>query len=192
MNAQGTTGKRRVRDRIREILLSKDPTAGMEYFVDGFVTEAMLALSRLRRESGLTQGQVARRMNTKQPAVARWEADLSGTISLENYARFAAACGAIPFDLTFVPVGNLREYALFDPDAPRTAEAYTTWRFGNVQSTLPSGNTVVPQPQSTTSLSAGVIATYRQQTLKEAQNSAPPLYKPSQEVERNSPQQAIA
>lgn len=181
MNTQHTSGKRRVQDRIHEMLHSNDPTAGTEYFIDSFTTEAMLALSRMRRKAGLTQDEVARRMNTKQPAIARWESDLSGKISLEHYARFAAACGVLPFDLTFVSIGNLRAYALADPDAPRTAEAY--WRFVNTQSVLSAGNTVGAQPQTTASRSGNRLTAQEQPTARESQHSMHPSYGHSQRSE---------
>src|SRR5258707_80988 len=98
MNASGGSGKRRVRDRVRELLTSDVQGAGTEYFVEGFLTSAMLALARTRREANLTQEDVAKRLGTKQPAIARWEADLDGGITLENYARFVAACGVVPLD----------------------------------------------------------------------------------------------
>jgi len=122
-----TQGRRRVQDRIRDMLATGSPQAGTEYLVQSFLTAAMLALGRVRCEANLTQEELARRLNTRQPAIARWESDLSGAISLEHYARFAAACGMIPLDPTLVPMEKLREYVLSNGDAARTADVYATW-----------------------------------------------------------------
>lgn len=149
--ASRTEGRRRVRDRIRDMLATGSPQAGTEYFVQSFVTAAMAALGRARREANLTQEEVARRLNTRQPAIARWESDLSGAISIEHYARFAAACGMIPLDPTLVPMEKLREYVLSNGDAARTADAYANWsqvaqpslQQPTVQASGPSYSTVI-------------------------------------------------
>jgi ribosome-binding protein aMBF1 (putative translation factor) len=60
---------------------------------EGSMLDAILAA---RREAGLTQAQVAERMGTKAPAVARLEAALiSGTpsTSLATLRKYAAALG---------------------------------------------------------------------------------------------------
>ncbi len=74
-----------------------DPTVRAEYErlqrEEGPMLDAILAA---RREAGLTQAQVAQRMGTKAPAVARLEAALiSGTPSpsLATLRKYAAALG---------------------------------------------------------------------------------------------------
>lgn len=49
-------------------------------------------IQRARRRAGLSQAELARRLGTKQPVVARWE---SGTRAptLETVARAVEACG---------------------------------------------------------------------------------------------------
>lgn len=74
-----------------------DPAVRAEYErlqrEEGPMLDAILAA---RREAGLTQAQVAQRMGTKAPAVARLEAALiSGTPSpsLATLRKYAAALG---------------------------------------------------------------------------------------------------
>ncbi len=52
------------------------------YLKKGFLTAAMEALFYARREAGLTQAQLADRLQTKHSSIACWEADTSGSISL--------------------------------------------------------------------------------------------------------------
>ncbi len=75
----------------------QDPAVRAEYErlerEEGPMLDAILAA---RREAGLTQAQVAERMGTKAPAVARLEAALiSGTPSpsLTTLRKYAAALG---------------------------------------------------------------------------------------------------
>ena len=51
---------------------------------------------RARRDAGLTQQQLARRLGTTQPAVARWERDTEGHMSLATLYSILAACGVRP------------------------------------------------------------------------------------------------
>jgi len=114
-------------DALRE-LIAADEAAANDYLVESFLTSAMLALFHARRDAGLTQAQVAQKLHTKQSAIARLEADFSGGMSLRRYVEFALACGVLPFDLTLAPVETLRQFALIDPAAARTAEAVEVWR----------------------------------------------------------------
>lgn len=45
-----------------------------------------------RKRAGISQAQLAERLHTKQPVVARWES-LSRSPSFENVARAVRACG---------------------------------------------------------------------------------------------------
>ncbi len=53
-------------------------------------------LHTIRQAAGLTQAEVAEKLDTQQSAIARWEADTTGALSLENFARIAQACGYAP------------------------------------------------------------------------------------------------
>lgn len=97
-NQAQARGKRTVADRIRKLLANNDETS-VEYLKESFLSAAMLTLARIRRESGLTQAEVAKRLKTKQSAIARTESDLAGSISLRRYVEIAAACGVMPEEL---------------------------------------------------------------------------------------------
>ncbi|MDQ4124435.1 MAG: helix-turn-helix domain-containing protein [Actinomycetota bacterium] len=49
-------------------------------------------IRRARRRAGLSQAELARRLDTKQPVVARWETG-ARTPTLETVARAVEACG---------------------------------------------------------------------------------------------------
>ena len=56
--------------------------------------EIAIALTKLRRDAGLTQRQVAEKAGWKQPYVARLESGLDHMPSPETVARFAEVCNA--------------------------------------------------------------------------------------------------
>jgi transcriptional regulator with XRE-family HTH domain len=113
-------------DSLRE-LLAHDTGALTQYLRQSFLVEAMMSLFHARRKAGLTQQQVAARMGTKQSVIARWEADLSGAISLRNYVDFAVACGMRPFDMTLTSLSALAPFAKEHLDKAITVEAYHDW-----------------------------------------------------------------
>lgn len=116
-----------VTDSIRE-MLRQDEQNLEENLKESFLSTAILALFHARRDAGLTQAQVAERMNTTQSAIARLENDLSGSLSLRRYVDYCLACGVAPLDMTLEPVAQLRDYVLHDPNAPRTTDAYIAWQ----------------------------------------------------------------
>lgn len=113
-------------DATREML--SDDVAAREFLKASFLSSAMTALFYARRKAELTQAQVAERMGTKQSAIARMEADASGSTSLRRYVEYALTCDMIPFDITLARVSTLKEFARADPSVPRTEVAYQAWR----------------------------------------------------------------
>lgn len=93
-----------------------------------FLSSALDALLYARRRVGLTQAQVAEKLNTKQSAIARLEADVDGAMSLRRYVDFALACGMIPLDFTLIPVDAAIQYTKGNPEAPLTPENYYAWQ----------------------------------------------------------------
>lgn len=119
---------------IRMLTDEKDGEAfAREYFKAGFLSSAVDALFYARRAAGLTQAQVAERLNTKQTAIARLEADTNGSMSLRRYVDYALACGVVPLDISFAQLDSFCEYVIAHPEAPRTQEAYNAWQKTGVQ-----------------------------------------------------------
>jgi len=136
----------------------KDPTHGEAYFRAylraGFLESAVNTLYQARRQAGLTQTQVAEKLNTGQAMIARLEDDTKGAMSLHRYVDFMMACGMIPYNITYVPVEAVRSYTVENPQWPLTQENYHTWLLNTqFQSVLGSQNvllaTVSNQPSIT-------------------------------------------
>lgn len=75
-------------------------------------------IRRARRRAGISQAELARRLGTKQPVVARWEGGAQSP-TLESVARAVAACG-LRLDLSIedADAGEdalLREWAKLTP-----------------------------------------------------------------------------
>ncbi len=138
----------------REVLEESDESA-YAYLVQGWLSSAIEALYDARREAKLTQKEVAERLNTQQPDISRLERDDEGRVTLHRYIEYALACGVLPLNISLRPASTLREYALTDPEAPRTENAYDAWE----STALVSGSVTlgikprkVPKPRIFTSL----------------------------------------
>lgn len=99
----------------------------VEYLKAGFMSSAVNALFYMRRQAGLTQAQVAERLNIKPSAVARLEGDFDGGISLRRYVEFALACGMVPHDITFAPLESVINYIIAQPEVLYTQMNYQEW-----------------------------------------------------------------
>src|ERR1700738_2446350 len=68
-------------------------------YIDTYIEHVIRELKRIRKQSGLTQEEVAERMHTKQEVISRLEKDMRGSFSLKRIADYALACGYIPLNL---------------------------------------------------------------------------------------------
>jgi predicted transcriptional regulator len=140
-----------IHSRIKKFLEQGGEEA-YDILEEGFVVEAVQALLEARQEAKLSQSEIARRLGTKQPSIARWESDFDGGISLRNYVEFAVACGKIPCDLTLVPIKEMLHFSIDQYDTPRTFDNFTKWKTSMNTSSLVSQNPMPAQTQSLTSV----------------------------------------
>src|SRR5712692_6362400 len=113
---------------VRELTDEKNGlTFAREYLKADFLAAAVDALFYARREARLTQEQVAQKLGKKQEAIARWEADTDGKMSLRQYVEIALACDMIPLDIILEPIDSVRDYVIHNPQAPRTQDLYSAW-----------------------------------------------------------------
>src|SRR2546426_8169144 len=96
------------------------PAFVREFLKAGFLSSAVDALFYARRQADLTQAEVAERLNTKQAAIARLEADTDGSMSLRRYVEFALACGMVPLNIILAPIEPVRNFVIAYPDLPLT------------------------------------------------------------------------
>ncbi len=90
---------------VRELTDEKNGLAfARDYLKADFLAAAVDALFYARRQAGLTQEQVAQKLGKKQEAIARWEADTEGKMSLRQYFDLALACGRVPLNMILEPV----------------------------------------------------------------------------------------
>jgi transcriptional regulator with XRE-family HTH domain len=103
----------------------------LEYLKARFLSSIGRSLYYARRKAGLTQAEVAERMNTQQPAIARLEADRNGSISFRRYVDFAIACGMMPRSLVLAPIlepiGTLRDEVIAHVESQRAQELDNAW-----------------------------------------------------------------
>jgi transcriptional regulator with XRE-family HTH domain len=109
----------------------KDEKHGLEnavaYLRSTFLSSAVDALFYARHKAGLTQEQVAQRLGKKQEAIARWEADKDGRMSLRQYFDLAVASGKIPLNIVLEPVEAVRDFVIDLPEEPPTPYHYYEW-----------------------------------------------------------------
>lgn len=115
---EDTSSEKTTPDLLTEMMM--DEKDGEEftlgYLKARFLSSIGSSLYYARRNAGLTQAQVAERMNTKQSVIARFEAGENGSMSFRRYLDFAIACGMMPrsFRLHPIlePIATLREEML--------------------------------------------------------------------------------
>lgn len=109
-------------------MLEGDEDGAYAYLLESWVSSCAAKLREARRREGLTQEEVAERLNTKQPAIARLEKDHEGRFSLRRFAEYALACGLLPLEVPLEPSEEVRRFALNDATTPRTWESVEGWR----------------------------------------------------------------
>lgn len=185
-----------------------------EYLKASFLSAAVNELFHARRDAGLTQAQVAEKLNTKQTAIARLEADTAGSMSLRRFVEFALACGRMPFDIKLELVNSFRNYVIDNPRSPRTQDLYEEWSKHRSEPTKvsqpasvftlsgqavvvpPPNNVSIYTPESTPTVKSieQFLQKHREQTQNQASDySLPPWYggNAANTTSTTSPQQQI-
>lgn len=99
----------------------------IEYLRAAFLSSAVDALFYARRKAGLTQEEVAQKLGKKQEAIARWEADKEGKMSLRQYFDLAVASGRVPLNMVLEPIESVRDFVIDHPEEPQAPDLYYTW-----------------------------------------------------------------
>ncbi len=111
-------------DSVAEVL-EESEASGLAYLRESWLAATMGLLRDCRRRAGLTQAEVADRLGTQQPSIARLER--AGDTTLGRFWDYLSACGQAPLEIEAVSVSALRQYALADADAPRGASEVQRW-----------------------------------------------------------------
>ena len=141
------------------------------------LTHAALTLFHARRAAGLTQAEVAERLGTSQPAIARLERDFSGSMSLRRFVDYCLACGVAPLNIMVDVVADVRRYVLRDINAPVTPTAYYLAKLRDAfNTTAQAGSELASEPALTASnLPLQDAVTYRITNPNRMLVSAPPF-----------------
>lgn len=123
----------------------------IEYLRSAFLSSAVDALFYARRKAGLTQEQVAQKLGKKQEAIARWESDTEGKMSLRQYFDLAVASGRVPLNIVLEPVESVRDFVIDHPEEPQTPDLFYSWLLHR------SEPTTVSQPAPVLTLSGQAI-----------------------------------
>lgn len=81
-----------------------DERSAKRYLRALFLAEAAAELFDAREDAGLSQEELATRLETKQPSISRTERNLDGAISLGRFIDWVMACGTWPRSLALVSV----------------------------------------------------------------------------------------
>jgi predicted XRE-type DNA-binding protein len=107
-------------DDITDALEIIDRLFGGESFNEAVAEERLkgqisIAIYEARTQAGLTQGQLAERIGTRQPAISRLEDGDYDRCSLTTLYKVAAALG-MRVEVRFVPLASSPEAADSDPE----------------------------------------------------------------------------
>lgn len=118
-------------EELTRAVLSESAEGAAAYLRQEWLVLAMDALIEARRKSGLTQRDLATRMETTQSSIARLERDIEGSVTLHRYIDYAIACGVMPMVPQLLPLHELRHMALEDPSTSAliAGRPVTPWRF---------------------------------------------------------------
>lgn len=126
----------------------------LEYLKASFLSSVGRSLYYARRQAGLTQAQIAERMNTTQPVIARFEADKNGAISFHRYVDFAIACGLMPRSLVLhpilEPIASLRDEVIARAEVRRSQEPPNTGQSNSIRAFTGNGTWLVSNAASPT------------------------------------------
>jgi len=134
-----------------------------EYLKSAFLSSAANGLFYIRREAGLTQEQVAQKLGKKQEAIARWEADKEGRMSLRQYFDLAIASGRVPLNIVLEPVESVRDFVIDHPEEPQTPYSYYAWLQKH------SEPTSAPQPTTVHALTVQAVINVAPNTVSPTQ-----------------------
>jgi transcriptional regulator with XRE-family HTH domain len=121
---------------IAEIVAESDETA-IAYLRQRWLSSAIDALDSARRQSGLTQSELAKLAGTTQSSIARLENDTTGGVSLRRYIDVALACGMAPDALHLRPVSAALAVECSSPPPVGQRHSLDQWVLGS------SGNCAV-------------------------------------------------
>lgn len=91
--------------------LQESAESACAYLREAWLREVLCTARSARRDSGLTQNEVAQRMRTTQSAIARFERDREGHVTLHWLIDYALACGVVPDPIVFLPLADARRGA---------------------------------------------------------------------------------
>jgi len=149
---------------VRELTDEKNGlTFAREYLKADFLAAAVDALFYARRQAGLTQEQVAQKLGKKQEAIARWEADKEGRMSLRQYFDLAIASGRVPLNIVLEPVESVRDFVIDHPEEPQTPYSYYAWLQKH------SEPTSAPQPTTVHALTVQAVINVAPNTVSPTQ-----------------------
>lgn len=89
-----------------------------EYLKARWIEDTIFTLRTIRRSASLTQAEVARRMGTRQSAIARLEGE--DDITLGKVWDYFYACGVAPTKIEHVNFSVLRDFIRSQPDNSET------------------------------------------------------------------------
>jgi transcriptional regulator with XRE-family HTH domain len=107
-------------------MLDNDPDAARSYLFYRWFSEWMETIREEREAQGLTQQEIAERLNTTQSSVARLENDRRGSVSVRRLWEYAFAVGLSPL-VELRPSSSLMGFVRNQPDAWLATTEYNSW-----------------------------------------------------------------
>lgn len=111
-------------DAVRDVM-SESEASRQAYLKESWLAATIALLRRARQQAGLTQADLAERLSTRQPSIARLERAEDTTLG--RLWDYLAACGVAPAEIETMAVSDLARFVEANPAGARSASVVRTW-----------------------------------------------------------------
>jgi hypothetical protein len=98
----------------------QDPDLFRSYLTEYILLDLRLQLEEARKQAGLTEKALARKLHWKVRKIRQCETDWDTSVTLEDYIRWLVACGVLPVPGDLIALEHIRAQSCRVLESPQT------------------------------------------------------------------------